>query len=232
MNPLPIRGLDAYAKLYADSRLWLASGWLDYFAPQLYWAIDQKEQSFPALLGWWGQQNVKGRHLWPGLYAANVGEKWGPDEITRQIKILHNQPADCGEIFFHLRNLTDNPALAAAIRTEYTQTALVPASPWLDSVPPDKPKLNVVESGRSSLSVRWETSGEAAWLWVLQYRTNEVWTTEILPANQTSRTFENSRPGTIAVRAVDRVGNLSSPAVLSPRKYSSPDTSRGATRMK
>ena len=184
------------------------------------------------LLNWWTQQNVKGRHLWPGLSAANVGGKWGPDEIARQIKVLRNQSAARGEIFFHLRNLTDNPALAAVVRTACPQTALVPASPWLDATPPDKPKLTVAENGRYSLGVRWETAGEAAWLWILQYRTNEVWTTEILPTGQTTRTFENFRPDMVAVRAVDRVGNLSLPAVLSPRKYSSPDTSRGATRMK
>jgi hypothetical protein len=166
------------------------------------------------LLNWWVQQNSKGRHLWPGLNAANVGEKWGPDEIVRQIKVMRNQPAARGEIFYHLRNLTDNPALAAVVRAAYPQTALVPASPWLASLLPVKPKLMVVENNRSSLSVRWETDGERAWLWVLQYRTNEVWATEILPASQTTRTFENSRPEMIAVSAVDRVGNMSAPATI------------------
>jgi uncharacterized lipoprotein YddW (UPF0748 family) len=144
MNPLQIRGMDAYMILYADSRLWLASGWLDYCAPQLYWAIEPKEQSFPALLNWWVQQNSKGRHLWPGLSAANVGGKWELDEIARQIKVVRNQPAARGEIFYHLRSLTDNPALANVVRAAYQQTALVPASPWLDSLPPGKPKLIVV----------------------------------------------------------------------------------------
>jgi hypothetical protein len=94
------------------------------------------------------------------------------------------------------------------------QTALVPASPWLDSVPPDKPKLTVAENSRSSLRVNWETAGEAAWLWILQYRTNDVWATEILPASQTTRTFENSRPEMVAVSAVDRVGNVSAPTAI------------------
>jgi len=194
--------------------LWLANGWLDYFAPQLYWAVEPKEQSFPALLNWWVQQNPKGRHLWPGLDAANVGEKWAPDEIARQIKVMRSQSAARGEIFYHLRNLTDNPALANVVRAAYSQTALVPASPWLVSLPPVKPKLIVVENNRSSLSVRWEPNGEPGWLWILQYRTNEVWATEILPANQTTRTFENSRPETVAVSVVDRTGNLSSPAAI------------------
>jgi uncharacterized lipoprotein YddW (UPF0748 family) len=213
-NPPQIRGLDAYAKLYADSRLWLADGWVDYFSPQLYWAVETREQSFPALLNWWVRQNPKGRHLWPGLNASNVGEKWSPDEITRQISVLRAQPAARGAIFYHLRSVTDNPALTAAVRAEYPQSALVPASPWLDSTPPGKPKLTVGES-RAGLHFQWATAGgEPVWLWVLQYRTNEVWTMEILPADQTSRTYFNARPEAIAVSAVDRTGNLSLPAVL------------------
>jgi len=43
--PQQIRGMDAYAKIYADSRKWLANGWLDYFSPELYWPIEPKEQS-------------------------------------------------------------------------------------------------------------------------------------------------------------------------------------------
>jgi len=223
--PPQIRGLDAYAKLYADSRLWLASGWVDYFAPQLYWTVDSRDQSFPALLGWWVSQNPKGRHLWPGLCAANVGEKWSPEEIDRQIKIVRTQPAARGEIFYHLRSVTDNPVLAAAVRAEYAQTALVPASPWLDSAPPDKPKLTLGES-RASLRFQWAVSGaEPARLWVLQCRINEVWTTEILPADQTSWAFLNTRPEAVAVSAVDRTGNLSSPAVLGRMLgRSAPDT--------
>ena len=217
MNPPQVRGLDAYAKLYADSRLWLASGWLDYFAPQLYWTVDSREQNFAALLSWWVRQNPKGRHLWPGLIASNVGEKWSPEEIDRQIKVLRTQPAARGEIFYHLRNVTDNPALANAVRAEYAQATLVPASPWLDSTPPEKPGLTVGES-RTGLRFQWATSvGKPVWLWVLQYRTNEVWTTEILPADQTSRTFSNSRPEVISISAVDRTGNLSLPAVLEKR---------------
>ena len=104
--PNQIKGLDAYAKIYADSRKWLANGWVDYFAPQLYWSIDPREQSFPALLQWWSEQNAKHRHLWPSLNAANVGTKWKPDEIARQMQIARRQPGVSGEIIYHLRNLS------------------------------------------------------------------------------------------------------------------------------
>ena len=45
-NPPQIQGMDAYAEIYADSRKWLAKGWLDYFAPQLYWPIAKKRTKF------------------------------------------------------------------------------------------------------------------------------------------------------------------------------------------
>jgi uncharacterized lipoprotein YddW (UPF0748 family) len=212
--PVQIKGLDAYASLYADSRLWLANGWLDYFAPQLYWPVDAPQQSFPILLNWWTQQNIKNRNLWPTLNATAVGKEWPVNEIARQISITRGQPGASGEIIYHLRTVVENQGLADLIRMQYGQSALVPASPWLASVPPDKPKLNVAENGRSSLSVHWETTGGAAWLWILQYRTNAVWATEILPAHQTTRTFENSKPDLVAVSAVDRNGNMSSPAAL------------------
>jgi uncharacterized lipoprotein YddW (UPF0748 family) len=214
MNPPQIRGLDAYAKLYSDSRLWLVNGWLDYFAPQLYWPIEPQEQSFPVLLKWWAEQNVRGRHLWPGI-ATFRSEGWKPDEIPLQIRIARKQSGVTGCIFYSMNSLIKNAALAEVLRRDINlQSALVPASPWLDFPPPVKPKLIVVENNRSSLSVRWEPNGTPAWLWILQYRTNEVWATEILPANQTTRTFENSRPELVAISAVDRTGNLSSPAAI------------------
>ena len=49
-NPAGIAGFDQYAELYADAKLWLNEGWVDYFSPQLYWPIAQEKQSFPKLL--------------------------------------------------------------------------------------------------------------------------------------------------------------------------------------
>ena len=215
-HPAQIKGLDAYANLYADTRLWLASGWLDYFSPQLYWPVDAPQQSFPALLDWWAQQNVKGRNLWPGLDVVNVGETWKPEEIARQIQITRAQPGANGEIFYHLKNLADNSALAGVIRGAYPQQALVPASPWLGSFPPDRPDLVVAENTRTNLQVRWgNPGGEPARLWILQFRgTNNLWTTEILPANRSTCNFGSHIPDIISISAVDRVGNLSLPAAL------------------
>ena len=230
-SPAQIKGMDAYAKIYADSRKWLANGWADYFAPQLYWPIATREQSFPVLFDWWRAQNSKSRHVWPALYDAMVGTKFSTDEIPRQVQITRGK-SDPGAIHYHLRSVLENPALATAVRSQYSQPVLIPATPWLDSTPPEKPKLTVNDA-KNSLNVRWENAGtEPARWWLFQSRTNAVWTTEIFPANQTSRVLENSSPDAISIRAVDRLGNLSAPTFWSPKKYSPGVNSKGAVLLK
>jgi hypothetical protein len=118
-----------------------------------------------------------------------------------------------------MNSLVKNTELAGSFQRDINaQSALVPASPWLDSIPPDKPKLTIGES-RAGWRFQWESSGgKPAWLWVLQFRTNEVWTTEILPANETARTFFNSEPDVVSISAVDRTGNLSPSVALKKTK--------------
>jgi len=193
MNPLPVRGLDAYAKLYADSRGWLINGWMDYFSPQLYWATDSPQQSFPALLNWWTQENAQQRYLWPGLSGANVDVKFPASEIARQIAITRQTPGASGEIFYHLRDLIDKPDLNRIVSTAYAQPALPPVPPSLQFSPPGQPRLVIAQDNRTTLGLRWESSGVPAWLWVLQCRSNQVWTTEILPAARTDWALPNRR---------------------------------------
>ena len=82
-HPPGIAGFDSYAGLYADSRLWLREGWVDYLAPQLYWPIAREKQSYPKLLNWWLEQNPKGRHVWPGLFTS----RYPAEEIVAQVKL-------------------------------------------------------------------------------------------------------------------------------------------------
>nr|MCU0623047.1 family 10 glycosylhydrolase [Gemmatimonadaceae bacterium] len=73
-HPPGVKGLDAYADIYADARQWLARGWVDYFAPQLYWPIASPGQPFVPLLAWWQGVNTSRVHLWPGLPGYRVGD--------------------------------------------------------------------------------------------------------------------------------------------------------------
>jgi uncharacterized lipoprotein YddW (UPF0748 family) len=226
------KALDAYGKLYADAPLWLRNGWVDYVAPQLYWPIAQREESFPALLQWWRAQNYRGRAVFAGLNDAAVGKNFSTDEIARQIQAVRAQTSNGGEIHYHLRSVTDNPALTASVRAQYAQPALVPAMPWIAASPPLKPKL-AVDTGIDSAHARWENSGgEMPRNWLFQSRVNGDWTTQIFPGGQTDYYFDNSKPDAISLRAVDHLGNLSGPTIWTPRKFSSPDTTKGAEKMK
>ena len=213
-NPPQVKGLDAYGTLYADARLWLANGWVDFLAPQLYWPVASRDQSFSALFNWWSSQNPKGRHV----FAALDDTKFPADEIARQIETVRSQTRNSGEIHFHLRSVLDNPALAAAIRAQYLQPALVPASPWIAAPPTSKPKLTV-DTAENSAHVRWENaSAEPPRGWLLQSRAKGVWTTQILPPGRTDFYLDQGAPDIVSIRAVDRLGNLSEPAVWTKMK--------------
>jgi uncharacterized lipoprotein YddW (UPF0748 family) len=229
-SPAQISGFDAYDKLYADSRKWLSKGWVDYFAPQLYWSIDSPEQSFPVLLKWWSEQNPKGRHIYPGLDDTKTSPRrrshedslWKPLEIVNQIRLTRKQSGAGGHLHWNMGTLLRNDALDdALLKNLYAQPALIPAFPWLDKIAPAKPVVSAViegpEGGNQKVKVSW--SGGAAqkpWLWVLQSR-NRDWKTEILPEGKTSITLAGLLPDVIAVSAVDRNGNCSAPAVLKRR---------------
>jgi uncharacterized lipoprotein YddW (UPF0748 family) len=214
-QPAQIRGYDAYDKLYADSRKWLQNGWLDYLAPQLYWQIAAPEQSFPVLLKWWAEQNLKKRHVWPGLNTANTMQRWRPEEIVNQVRRTRQQTGASGHIHWNMRPLMHpNGVFDALLRDAYTSPALPPAMPWLQSSRPTKPRLTVWDRA-GTLASSWNAGGtEALSSWVLQTRREGVWKTEILPAATTSRTWSGPEPDVIALTAVDRYGNASSPAAL------------------
>jgi uncharacterized lipoprotein YddW (UPF0748 family) len=210
---IDLKALDSYDRLYADARLWLANGWLDYVAPQLYWPIADQPHGFAPLLDWWRAQNPKGRHVWPALSDANVDlKKFSADEIPRQIQVVR-QRSDPGEIHYHLRSVLENPALAASTRAQYAVPALVPASPWLNATSPAASKLTVT-IWKKYAHAQWQPgAGKPAANWVFQMRTNGVWTTQILPPGAKDVDFAGANPDAIAVRAADRQGNLSEPAV-------------------
>jgi uncharacterized lipoprotein YddW (UPF0748 family) len=214
-SPPQIKGLDAFARLNADSRKWLANGWVDYLAPQLYWAIAAPETSFPVLLSWWSQQNSHERLLCPGLKSYNVGRTWAPEEIINQIRLTRRQTGAGGNVHWDMKALMRNRALCMALEREvYGESALVPATPWLERVPPAQPALNIA-SKRGALTASWSVAeSDKVRLWVLQTRKASKWTTRILSGHIGSIALARPVPDVLALSAIDRCGNASSPAVL------------------
>jgi uncharacterized lipoprotein YddW (UPF0748 family) len=221
--PEQIQGFDAYAEIYADAKLWLVSGWVDYFTPQLYWPIDQRAQSYPVLLEWWYRQNLYGRHLWPGNFTSRVTDsgnvRWPADEIVRQIELTRQQTGADGNVHFSMRAFQRNSdRLMQRIDTEsYRTPALIPATPWLGTGEVSRPVITTELLG-SDVYVTLSTHGhEPVWLWVVRSLRNDEWQTDILPGWYAGyRIVDRGTgvpPDAVAVSSVDRLGN-ESPAVL------------------
>ncbi|CAN5180219.1 hypothetical protein BH20VER2_BH20VER2_03310 [soil metagenome] len=99
--------LDAYGQLFADSRKWLAEGWCDYLAPQLYWGIRPAKQSFPVLLDWWRAQS-RGKDVWPGIATDRIGAARPAQEIVDQIALTRRGTNSPGHIHWSMKSLMRN----------------------------------------------------------------------------------------------------------------------------
>lgn len=212
-NPPQIMGSDTYSKLFADTRKWIMNGWLDYFSPQLYWPIEDAKHSFPVLLKWWDEQNVKGRHIWPAMGAYKI-EEWPAEEIPNQIQIVRKQPGTKGFSLYSATNLVAKSALTRML--EQQPVALVPASPWLGTGTPPQPMLSV-STVSGHLRIDWNTGTNTVRWCVLQTKLFGSWQTEILPAAVSTK-IPAGIPEMISVTAIDRVGNASVPRVLQLKK--------------
>ncbi|MEO6070483.1 MAG: family 10 glycosylhydrolase [Chitinophagaceae bacterium] len=221
--PSSIEGFDQYDQLFADARLWLNKGWLDYFAPQLYWSINDVPHSFPVLLGWWAGENKMNRHLWPGISDYKGGGEKNSDEIINQIMITRGMiPQSSGEVHWSISALTKNEDVAKAIAEgPYKKEAIVPASPWLDAVAPASPSLSL-NNKDSEVVVSWSHPDmNDVFHWVVYSQYGNKWEYSILTHNERSITL-NKKKGekkipltAVAVSAVDRTGNESMQQVLS-----------------
>ncbi len=215
-HPEGITGMDAYTALYADARRWQQEGWLDYLAPQLYWAIDSRRQSFPRLLAWWGQQNTAGRHLWPGLFDSRLLPDVGgytPQEIVDQTALVRRDGVATGVIHYSAKALAERwrlgPILADGL---YAEPALVPASPWLDSQPPPPPTATLPPGGRI-VAFSPALASEPVRHWIVREQgATGIWTWRLLPDGQRTAVLDPASTR-VAVAAVDRTGN-EGPAVL------------------
>ena len=109
-------GITNYDDLYADTRLWIQQGWIDYILPQLYWEIGKRAADYQLLAHWWANE-VKGTNckLYIGLAPyrlekASPKTPWGQgNEISRQMQLNRTIPEITGECFYSTQPLLRNP---------------------------------------------------------------------------------------------------------------------------
>ncbi|MDY7015272.1 MAG: family 10 glycosylhydrolase [Cyanobacteriota bacterium] len=191
-QPPGIRGLDQYETLYADPKKWLAEGWLDYVAPQLYWPIDQIPQSYRALLKWWTENNPKNAHIYVGNNLQRIGELlWPFEEFKNQVNLTRQSASQLalGNIFFSMQVFSnDLEGVNAKFKQQlYPKPALVPVIPTLKAPPPRVPTGLTASNGRLSWNAAPDQNTRA---WTLYRQESGGWQlVDIFPATTTTATL-------------------------------------------
>ncbi|MBI3284275.1 MAG: family 10 glycosylhydrolase [Burkholderiales bacterium] len=211
--PPGITGFSQYDKLYADVELWLANGWLDYLAPQLYWPLEQAPQAFRVLRDYWRAQNTQGRHVWPGLYTSRIDhseKSWQPEEILNQVDATREsgESGGTGHLHFSMAALAQNRKnIRNRLGAEkYAGAALAPASPWLGKTAPAAPCL-APGGDPKTLKLRLEDGVRLLAVWK-RYAQGWVFTTQAASGSSIDLSDDSQygKPVQVLVSAIGRTG--------------------------
>ena len=98
------KGKQSYYAQFADTRLWVKEGWIDYIVPQLYWEFAHNAAPYAALLDWWAELARKtGVNLYIGQSAARLGSTgaWkNCNELADQLRYNSKHKTVKGTILF------------------------------------------------------------------------------------------------------------------------------------
>lgn len=121
----------SYYVLFADTRGWVREGWVDYLAPQLYWASGEEWSDFTVLLEWWtdvfkeaGRDDVE---LFIGLAdcktvdeGSDPGSPWyGGRELRAQMDACKENADVGGTIHFRYRFIADSTEIQRVLKESY-----------------------------------------------------------------------------------------------------------------
>jgi len=214
MPELGIEGFNSYEGLYADSKKWLREGTVDYLVPQLYWETARRAQSYPILFEWWKSQNIKKRHLWPGVATYRIGRNsdWTAGELLSQIGLTRTADETRGAVHFSFKSLRNDlgGVQDALVKSVYQRDALIPVTPWIKSFAPKPPRVSITRGEKLTVAKWKETGHTKAFRFVVYVKDKDGWKYSILPSIERSIALSSERNiESIIVKSVDRLGNES-----------------------
>ncbi|GAA0105701.1 hypothetical protein UT300013_23250 [Paraclostridium sordellii] len=135
-------GSQSYDDIYADTRTWIQNGWIDYVVPQVYWEMGHPLASYSKLIPWWSNE-VKNKntslYIGQGIYKDSVAQ-----EIDKQIDLNRTYNEVKGSMYFTYSDIKNNRQGARdKVKIKYKYPALPENMTWIDSNPPDSPKITV-----------------------------------------------------------------------------------------
>ncbi len=146
-------GQTNYDNLYADVRLWMELGWIDYCAPQLYWERGHRAADYNTLIRWW-KQNAYGTYLISGIqiYLMSTSRKsqWqSTDETLAQIALARQTGYD-GVCLYSAKHFQNN---VKGLKNDlqdfvFSEKALPPIHRHSKIARPHKPRVQAQYSGQ------------------------------------------------------------------------------------
>jgi uncharacterized lipoprotein YddW (UPF0748 family) len=216
-----------YDDLYADVRLWLQRGWIDYVMPQLYWERAHTNAPFTTLINWWNNNSFgKACYAGLGLYHVGINKKpeWQtPYEIPEQINLIRNNKNIGGACFYSANFFyKNNLGVIDIIRNEkFNNRAIVPPMKWIDSIAPEKPKVQYVTNTDKTIRLYLtHASADATQFCIYKIprgKNIDVKSSKYLLFITTATAFETqdkSYDYVYAITSLDRLHNESAPMVV------------------
>jgi len=158
-------GLQSYDAIYADTRRWVTSGWLDYIAPQIYWHIGFTTADYAVLTPWWASVVAgTGVQLYIGQAAYRVGvagqaSQWQTStELTDHLFLNRSYAEVDGDVYFSAKDvLADRLGGFSRVAADhYTKPALRPLS---GGTAPALPSLTGASRVSGGVQLTWTGSG-------------------------------------------------------------------------
>ncbi|WP_165041726.1 glycoside hydrolase family 10 protein [Dysgonomonas sp. ZJ709] len=124
-------GLQNYDDLYADVKLWVEKGWIDYNMPQIYWEIGHTAADYKTLINWWAANNF-GQPLYIGQDVKRTMDAktaTGDTQLAEKMLLSRSFPTVHGNCFWPAYELLDNyKGIEDQLRKNYHRyPALIPA---------------------------------------------------------------------------------------------------------
>lgn len=176
------QGGASYDNQFADSRLWIKSGWVDYLIPQIYFSFESKRVPFQKAIAWWNRNNFS-RQVYIGLGLYRVGENldnWtNPNEIPDQILACRDLPNLSGIALYSTSSILRNKlGVKDSLKNKiFSYPAIPPPMKWLDSIAPGPPEGLCMDTLKKGIRIYWKAPAnlnrEDSGLYYLVYRFQE-----------------------------------------------------------
>lgn len=162
-----------YDAVYADTRLWARSEWIDYIAPQIYWARSFAPADYDVLVDWWHRTLAEVRTqliIGEAVYkvgASTQSPEWNnlPQELSDHLASDVAVGGVAGNIWYNASAVRANKLNAMGLVSQdwYSRPALIPTMRWLTDQPAPSAPLVDGHRGGDGLALTLRPEDNRTW---------------------------------------------------------------------